>query len=156
VLAINAVVELVWRDETGSTSATVLNTPSSLTVDEIDANATAFASILASLTNAVLVTQRIKYKTAFEVPTPPTSSTPINEGAVFIFATDEVTPMALCFIPAVKDSIMRSSGFGAGFIVDTSLSEVTNFVDACLALPLCSPFADEALALESAYRQSRV
>jgi len=156
VLALDAVVELVWQDETGSTAVTLLHTPSSLTVAEIDADAMALASILASLTDCTLVKSRIKYRNRPEERPVPVSDTPIHEQAVFIFATDDVTPLALIAVPSIKDSIMLTTGFGSGFIVDTSLDDVIAFIDACISLPVCSPFSDEAISLESAYRQSRV
>lgn len=152
----NADVELVWQDETGSTAVTLLHAPSSLTVAEIDADATALASILASLTGAVLVKQRIKYRNRPETRPVPASDTPIHEQAVFIFTTTDDDPKAIVQVPSIKESIMLTTGFGAGYIVDLMLTDVIAFIDAAISLPVCSPFSDGATAIESAYRQSRV
>lgn len=151
-----ATVELVMRDETGSTSALTLFAPVSKTVEEIDAAASAVASILASISGAVLVAQRIKYRNAEETRLIPAGSTPLHERAAFIFETGDFTAYGLITVPSIKDSIMLTDGFGAGYIVDTSLTIVSDFITQVLALPLCSPLGDVAISLVSAYRHSRV
>src|SRR6185369_5933249 len=105
----SAMVELVWQDETGSTAVTQLNIPSSLTVDEIDANATALASILVPLTGATLIKQRIKYTKAPEPLSPASDSTPITRTGAFFFTTGDDTPDAVIIVPAVKDSILDTT-----------------------------------------------
>lgn len=156
MLASDAVVELVWQDETGSTAITLLHAPSSSTVAEIDADATALASILASLTDAVLVRQRIKYHSVRETAVPASGDTPLTQAAVFIFSPGDELPMSVITIHSVKDSIMLSSGFGAGFIVDTANSDVVAFKNAVIDNGISNPFADDLVALVSAYRQSRL
>ena len=151
-----AVVELVWQDETGSTAVTLLHASSSLTVAEIDANVTALASILASLTDAVLVRQRIKYRSVRETAVPASDDTPLTEAAVFVFSPGDDLPMSIITIHSIKNSIMLDSGFGAGFIVDMTNADVIAFRDAVIDNGLSNPFADDLIALVSAYRQSRL
>lgn len=156
MLAPSAVVELVWQDETGSTAITQLNAPSSLTVAEIASDAEAFGAILASLTEAVLVRYRIKYRSVRETAVPASDDTPLTEAAVFIFSPDDNLPYSVITIHSVKDSIMLSSGFGAGYIVDTTNSDVMAFVNAVIDNDISNPFADDLTGLFSAYRQSRL
>lgn len=156
MLSPDAVVELVWQDASGSTAVTLLHASSSLTVTEIDANATALASLLVPLTDATLIKQRIKYVNRPAERPVPASDTPIHEQAIFIFTTFDDLPMAVISIPSIKESIMLTDGFGAGFIVDLSLTAVSEFIDDCISLPLCNPFGAESEVILSAYRLSRV
>jgi len=156
VLAPDAVVELVWQDETGSTAVTLLHAPSSLTVAEIASDAEALGAILASLTDAVLVRQRIKYRSVRETAVPASDDTPLTEAAVFIFSPGDDLPMSVVTIHSIKDSIMLTSGFGAGFIVDPANTDVIAFKNAVIDNGLSNPFGDDLIALVSAYRQSRL
>lgn len=156
MLAPDAVVELVWQDETGSTAVTLLHAPSSLTVAEIASDAEALGAILASLTDAVLVRYRIKYRSVRETAVPATSDTPLTEAAVFVFSPGDELPMSVITVHSIKDSIMLTSGFGAGYIVDTSNTDVIAFKNAVIDNGLSNPFADDLITLVSAYRQSRL
>jgi len=156
VLRPDAIVELVWRDESGSTAVTTLHAPSSLTVTEIDASATAVASILASLTDCVLIGQRIRYKTAFEPLPTLANSTPITRVGSFFFSTEGDASYAIITIPAIKDAILVESGPTAGYAINLANSDVIAFKDAVTSLPFSNPFADAVVALLAAYLQSRV
>lgn len=152
----NAVVELVWRDETGSRAVTQLNAQSSATYAEIDASATALASILASLTDAVLVEQRVRYKSAFETTSLAGGDTPITRTGIFFFSTGSSTPDSLISVPSIKDSILVTDGPMEGVGIDLSNADVIAFGDAVVSNGFSNPFGDVFDSLFAAYLQSRV
>lgn len=151
-----AIVELVWQDETGSTSATTVFAPSSATVSEIDASATALASILLPLSGAVLVAQRIKYQWVPETPVAAADGSPIVRAGAFFFNTGEDTPMELIMVRAVKEAIISTDEPGAGVSIDTGHSDVIAFLDTVIDGIFTNPFADDIVSFEDAYIQSRV
>jgi len=156
VLKPSAVVELVWRDETGSTASTLLSCPSSATVEEIDASATALASILLPLTGAVLVKQRIKYISQTIPRTEPVDSTPIRRSGVFFFSTDDDLPDGMVTVPSLKEGVISATEPDAGVGIDVSNADVVAFVDALLTNGATNPFGDAFASLITAYVQSRV
>lgn len=149
-------VELVWQDETGSTAVTMLHVPSSATVDDIDASATALASILLPLTGCVLIKQRIKYINQTVPRTEPADSTPITRSGVFYFSVDPPSPDGLINVPSIKESVISDVEPFAGVGIDRDNSDVIAFVDAVLAADVTNAFGDAFTALVAAYRQSRV
>ena len=151
-----ATVELVMQDDSGSTSAVTLFAPSSATIADIDASITVVASILASLSGAVLITTRIRYKWVPDSPVPAGGSTPITRTGIFFFSTGSSTPDALISIPAIKDSVIETSGPGAGVRIDLSNADVTAFASAVVDNGFSNPFADVFELLFAAYLQSRV
>jgi len=156
VLRPNAVVELVWQDETGSTASTMLNVTSSSTVEDIDAAATALASIVLPLTGAVLIKQRIKFKNETVPRTDPADSTPIVRSGVFYFSVDPPSPDGLITVPSIKESVISDVEPFAGVGIDRDNSDIIAFVDAVLAAGVTNVFGDAFTALVAAYRQSRV
>lgn len=151
-----AIVELVWQDESGSTASTMLSAPSSATVDNIDAAATAIASIIAPLTGAVLVKIRIKYRAQTVPRTEPVDSTPIARSGVFYFSVDPPSPDGLINVPSIKESVISDVEPFAGVAIDRANSAVISFVDAVLAGGVTNPFGDVFTSLVAAYRQSRL
>jgi len=156
VLKPTAVVELVWQDASGSVAAQTLFAPSSLTVSEIDAMASALASISAPLTGCVLLKQRIKYVVVPDEPNVTSGGAPIVHTGAFFFETTEPLPDGIILVHSVKDSIFQSSGPGAGYIVDSTNSDVIAFIDAVLSANCTNPFGDALTSFFSAYLQSRV
>jgi hypothetical protein len=156
VLRVDAVVELVWQDASGSTAATTLHAPSSLTVAEIDASVTTVASILASLTGCTLVATRIKYRSEPFPPVLLTGGSPITRTGIFFFSTGVSTPDALVSVPGIKDAVIVSSGPGEGVQIDITNSDVVTFANAVVDNGFSNPFADVFVALFAAYVQSRV
>jgi hypothetical protein len=156
VLKPSAIVELVWQDGSGSTAATTLNASSSATVTEIDADATALASILASLTDCVLVGQRIKYISVEETPVSASGSTPITRTGAFFFRTDFDNPIADIFVKAIKDDAIETSGVRAGVGIDITNSDVIAFIDAVIDNGVCNIFGDDIHEFIDAYLQSRL
>lgn len=151
-----AAVELVWQDETGSTSVTTLFAPSSATLADIDAAAMAVASIFAPLTGCVLMKTRIKYKSVPSSPVVAGGSTPITRTGMFFFTTGGDNPDSLVSVPSLKDSVILTTEPFAGIGIDLSNSDVLSFRDAVLSLPFSNPFGDEFVTLIAAYLQSRV
>jgi len=156
VLKPSAKVELVWQDATGSTSATTLWVPSSSTVAEIDADATALASILASLTDAVLVRQRITYISVEETPASASGAAPITRTGSFFFNTPDDGPIADIFVKAIKDDIIETSGVRSGYGIDVTNSDVIAFINAVVDNGVCNVFGDDIHAFIDAYLQSRL
>ena len=151
-----AAVELVWQDETGSTSATTVWASSSSTYDEIDASATALASILASLTGAVLVKQRIKYISVPDEPVIASGGASIKDTGSFFFSVGEDQAIALIVVHAIKDSIILDTGTGAGIVIDDSNIDVIAFIDAVIGSVVANPFGGDVNGFITAYKQSRI
>jgi len=156
VLQVTAIVELVWQDASGSQAVTQLRALSSSTVEEIDAFASAAASILVPLTDCVLVGQRIRYKSAFEPVTLPADGSPITKVAVLFFSPGVDFADAVIAIPAAKDSILVADGPTAGYAVDLTNSDVEAFASAVIDGGVSNPFAEVVTALVAGYLQSRV
>lgn len=152
----NAIVQLIWQDETGSTAATQLSCPSSLTVEEIDASAMALASILLPLTGAVLVKMHIKYVSQTVPRTEPANSTPVRRSGVFFFSVDPPAPDGLIFVPSIKESVISDVEPFAGVAIDRDNADVIAFADALLTNNATNVFGDALTALVAAYLQSRV
>jgi len=152
----SAVVELVWQDETGSTAVTQLSASSSLTVAEIDADATALASILVPLTGATLIKQRIRYVWKPDSPVAAGDSTPIKRTGIFFFSADPPSPDGLISVPAVKDSVLSTIEPFAGYAIDRDNADVIAFAAAVVDNGITNPFGDPFTALVAAYLQSRV
>lgn len=152
----NAVVELVWQDASGSTASTMLNVPSSSTVEDIDAAATAIASIVLPLSGAILIKQRIKFRNEVVPRSEPAGSTPIVRSGVFYFSVDPPSPDGLIFVPSIKESVLSDVEPFAGVGIDRDNSDVIAFVAAVIAGGVTNVFGDAFTALVAAYRQSRV
>lgn len=151
-----ATIELVMRDETGSTSAITLFASASLEYADIDTALTGVVSIFASLSGATLITQRVRYKWVPDVPVTAGGSTPIARTGIFFFSTGSSTPDSLISIPSLKDSVIETTGPGAGVRIDLSNSDVIAFGDEVVANGVSNPFADLFVSLFAAYVQSRV
>ena len=152
----NAVVELVWRDDSGSTATTTINAPSSATVIEIDAAASALASILVPLTGAVLIKQRIKYRFEVVPREGPVDDTPIIRSGAFFFDATPDTPDYVAIVPSIKEEVLIDVGPTAGYEIDSTNTAVIAFVAALLGNAATNPFGDALSMLVAAYRQSRV
>lgn len=152
----SAIVELIWQDGSGSTAATTVHALSSSTVTDIDASATALASILASITDAVLIGQRIKYTSVVETPASASGSTPITRTGSFFFRTDFDNPIADIFAKAIKDDAIETSGVREGVGIDITNSDVTAFIDAVIDNGVCNIFGDDIHEFIDAYLQSRL
>jgi len=156
VLKPSAVVELVWQDASGSTSAVTMHAPSSATVDDIDASASALASIIVPLTGATLIRQRIRYISVPDEPVSASGGASILRTGVFFFDTDDDAPLAVSLVKAIKDSLIVDNGFGDGVLIDTEDSDVIAFVNAVIDGGYTNVFGDDIVGLATAYLQSRL
>jgi len=156
VLKPTAVVELVWQDASGSTSATTIHAPASATVIEIDATASALASILVPLTGCVLIKQRIRYIWVPDEPVVASGGASILRAGSFFFKTEDDGPIALIVVRAIKDAVLVDSGPTEGYAIDTDNSDVISFEDAVIDGMVTNVFGDDAIELITAYLQSRV
>lgn len=156
MLRSNAVVELVWQDETGSRASTMLNVPSSSTYEDIDAAATALASILVPLSGAILMEQRVKYRSEVNPRVEPENSTPISSSGAFYFSVDPPSPDGLITVPSITEGVISGTEPFAGVAIDVGNSDVVAFVASVIAAGITNPFGDAFTSLVAAYRQSRV
>jgi len=156
VLRPSATVELLWQDETGSTASMTLSIPSSLTYDEIAADAEALAALVVPLTGAALTGIRVRYRSALGTLIPADDSTPITRVGAFYFDTQPDEPDTIITVPAIKDSIILVDEPMAGVGIDRQNPDVEAFVTAVIGSNLSNPFGDVITALIAAYRVSRV
>lgn len=151
-----ATIELVYMDETGSTSAVVLNVPSSSSIATMDAEASALASLIAPITDCVLVKIRYCYRSQFVASAIDAGSNPIRVNGVFYFSTGDSTPLGFVTVPAIKDALLETTGTGAGVLIDTANEDVMSFIVELIDLDASNVFGDVFTSLATAYRQSRV
>jgi hypothetical protein len=150
------VIELILMDERGSTSAVVVNIPSSTPISEADASALALASVVAPMSDAVLVRYRVSWRVVADEPGIAENGAAIKNAGVFIYRNFTDTDYTIVSIPAIKDSLVLSTGFTAGVGIDTSADEVFELGEQLLDMNACNPFGEFVWALKSAYKQSRV
>ena len=151
-----AVIELVWQDRSGSTAITSISAPSSSSVEDIDASASALASILMPLTGCTLIKQRIVYKWVPDEPVVASGGTSIRDTGSFFFSTGEDTAIALIVVRAIKDEFIIETGPGAGIVIDETISDVAAFIDTVIDGIIANVFGDSVEAFITAYKQSRV
>lgn len=151
-----ATIELVYRDETGSTSAVVTNVPVSSSIASLDAVATALASLIAPITDAVLIKVRYSFRAVFEYDISEAGSNPIVFAGLFLFSTTTPSPDDVIIIHGIKDDILLDTGVTADYGVDLTDSRVIAFLDAIIDLGASNPFGDAITDIAAAYRVSRV
>ncbi len=151
-----ATIELVYIDETGSTSAVVVNVPASTSIATMDAQATALASLIAPMTDATLIKIRYSYRTVYQVNIADAGSNPLTVNGVFIFSDFDFNTAGLISIPGLKSSLIATDGNGAEVLIDITSDEVIDFIEQLIAMDATNPMGILLLHLEAAYRQSRV
>lgn len=151
-----AMIELVYMDETGSTSAVVVNVPSTSSIAVIDAQATALASLIAPMTDATLIKMRYSYRVKYQANISDAGSNPIVVAGAFFFNTSDDIPMALVIVPSIKSSLFVHIGPTSEYGIDLTNSDVIAFIDALIADNATNPFGDVITSISAAYRQSRV
>lgn len=150
------VVELQYLDETGSRGTTSVTFPLDTTYAVLDAQATALASFIAPLTGCTLIRQRIIIKDVTEPKPTPDVGSSITRCGVFIFSDASDENVVLVQVPGILNDVLVDDGPGAGVLIDTDDSRVTDFVVAYIASIMVNPFNVECSDLDAAYRQSRV
>lgn len=143
-------------DETGSTAAVNLHCEPGSTVEEIDAAATALASIVLSITGCVLVRQRIIYRLVIDVPTPAAIGSSIKRCGVFFWLCGDEGEPAVTSLPGIVSDVLVTEGASAGIEIDLSNADVSAFIAEMLFQGTTNPFGDAITAIVTAYRQSRV
>jgi len=156
VLKPTATIELVYMDETGSTSAVVVNVPSSSSIATMDAAASALASLIAPMTDCALIKIRHSYRTLFEVNISDAGSSPLVVAGMFFFEDFEGSHIGVVSVPALKSSLIETTGNGAGVLIDLSNEDVDAFIAGMIANDACTPQGDFFFRIKAAYRQSRV
>jgi hypothetical protein len=151
-----AKIELVLMDDTGSTSAVIVNVPSGSTVETCDASAIALASLVAPMSDAVMVRYRVSWRNQVEAPGVAGSGAAIQHAGVFIFEDTALGSLGLVNVPAIKEDLLVSSEPGAGVLIDQADSRVMALVTDLFTIEASNIFGDVFDALVAAYRQSRV
>lgn len=151
-----ATIELVYRDETGSTGAVIVNIPSSSSIETGDAAATALASLIAPMTDCSFIKYRVSWRFQTDAPGIAESGTAIVNTGVFFFEDFDGDNIGLITVPGIKDSLIETTGAGAGVSIDTELEAVIDFKEQVIAMDGCDPFGNLFFRIAAAYRQSRV
>jgi len=134
---------------------TTLYLSSESTVEMLFDAANAVLGSISALTDAVLISIRVKYKSAPYDPVS-VSGSPITDTGVFFFTTGPSTPDDAIVIHAIDSAILKTDGPTAGYGIDLENSDVIAFANAVLSLPFSNRFGDAFDALFAAYKQSRV
>lgn len=130
--------------------------PLGTSYDDMDAGASALASIIAPITGCVLIRQRIIYK-AVAVPKPATlDSSPVKRRGVFIFRDGSGGAQALVEVPGILESTLSTDEPGAGVLIDLSNADIAAVVSSIEAGIWVTPFGEDIVSIVTAYRQSRV
>ena len=149
-------IELILMDSTGSTAVVSIHCDAGSTVEEIDAAASALASIVLSITGCVLVRQRIQYKFVVDIPTSAAIGSSIKRCGVFIFEDASGDNQELVQLPGIISDVLHTSGPGTGILIELFDSRVVAFLEALSDAGDVNPFAVECGSIVTAYRQSRV
>lgn len=156
VLSPTVTVELIWRDETGSQAATTFHAPTSTPIAEIDASASAVASILLSMTGCALMGQRIKYRRYPSAPAIAAADSPITNCGVLYMGGSLGLVMGLIEIPSLKPSVLLDTTCAAGLAIDTTNSDIQALVSAIVDNGITNVFGVPYTSLIAAYQQKRV
>jgi hypothetical protein len=149
------VLELQYVDASSTKGALTVKYPLGTTVAFMDAQATALASLIAPITGAVLIRQRIIYKAKVRPLDTPDEGTSIVRCGLFVFSCDIDNPNAIITVPALLDSLLVTSGPTAGYEIDETNSDVETLVTLIEDDIWCNPFADDIVQLEAGYIVSR-
>jgi hypothetical protein len=125
-------------------------------VAEADAFLSGGVSAFLALTGCTLVATRLVYKVEVDLPGPAADGSTIKRAGVFIFACTDDVHQALIEVPGILDEVLSTEEPGAGVLIDTTLSSVSDYLSALFDVPVTDPFANDIASLVAAYRQSRV
>jgi hypothetical protein len=150
------ILELQYLDASGSKGTVLMKAPVGTSYEDMDVSATALASIIAPLTGAVLMRQRIIYKSVVDPRVAADDSSPIEHAGVFYFASDDDEHQTLVKVPSFLEELYVTTEPGNGVLIDQSNGYVSSFIAAALETPICDPFGNLMGHIVSAFRQSRV
>jgi len=151
-----ALIELVWRDETGTTAETVLHISSALDHHVIADAAEAVSAIMAPLTGAVLVRYRIKYQWLPDERLAPAGDTRITSCGMFFFSAGPSAIDGAIVVHSLKPDVLAVDGPLAGVGINLADSRVIDLASAVIDNGITNQFADVYVSLFAAYMQSRV
>jgi hypothetical protein len=132
-----------------------MRAPLGTTYDEMDAGASALASILAPLTGAVLIRQRIIFKSVAVPQDVADVGSSIKRRGVFYFASDDDMSVTLVEVPGILEEMILTTGNGAGVLIDLSNGYISTLIATIIETPICDPFGVLMGHILAAYRQSR-
>jgi hypothetical protein len=121
-----------------------------------EAQANNLASAVLALSGAILVKMRIVYKADLKDASLVADAPTIKQTGVFIFSTEDDNPYAVVEVPGLKDSVLVTTGPGAGVDIDTGNPDAADFIAIVEDGIYCSPFGDDIATIVTAYLQSRV
>ena len=145
----------MYTDASGSNGALVVKVPSTRTVAAADVNASALASVVASLTSCNLLRQRITYTVVQSPPLTAAAGSSLKRQGAFFFSVDPPSPDGIVLIPGINDAILQTVGPCAGYCIDRSNADVITFAASLIDNGVCNPFGDAYTALIGGYLQSR-
>lgn len=151
-----ATIELVLMDESGSTSAVVVNVPSGTTLAIADASALTLASVVLPMTDCVMVKYRIAWRFQYEDNALPESGAGIAQCGVLIFEGDGGVTAGLVAIPSLKDEKLVTTGTGAGVLIELTDTDVLAMIAGILDAECSNALGVQFVDLQTAYLQSRV
>lgn len=150
------IIELQYQDNTGRKAAFQMHCRPDTTYSSADASATALASVVASITGATLVRQRIIFKAVATPKETAAEGSSVKRQGVFFFEGVDELFQGLIGVPAFDEDKYRQDEPGAGVLVNLEDSYVIAFIEAYLSLEWTNRFGVVMHRLITAYRQSRV
>jgi hypothetical protein len=149
------ILELQYLDASGSKGTVLMRAPLGTTYAEMDDGAMALSSIIAPLTNAVLIRQRIIFKSVAVPQDVADVGSSIKRRGVFYFASDDDNSVTLVEVPGILDEMIETTGNGAGVLIDQSNGYISSLIATIIETPICDPFGVQMGHILAAYRQSR-
>jgi len=121
----------------------------------MDAEASAFASLIAPLTGCALIRQRVIYKAVADPRDAPDTGSAIKSQGVFIMTTSDATPLELFAVPGILEEVLSDVEPVAGYAIDPDNAAIIAFIAVLVSGGFTNPFGDAITALDAGYRQSR-
>jgi len=133
-----------------------MKAPLGTTYAVLDASATALASIIAPLTSATLIRQRIIFKSVAVPRDAAEIGSLIKRRGVFYFASDSDEFVTLVEVPGISEDMLVTEGNGAGVLIDLTNGYISSLIATIIETPITDPFGNIMGHILAAYRQSRV
>ena len=96
-------IDLIMMDSKGSTGAVTVHIPASSTIAIGDAVASALASLVAPMSDAVLIKYRISWRNGTDALSVAETGAAIKNAGVFVLCSDSSPQLAVLNIPGIKE-----------------------------------------------------
>jgi hypothetical protein len=148
-------IRLLVRDGSGSRSYLEFNIPAGITPSAGHAAAASMRAALAGLTGCAFYQQQVEYGLVEMTPATPGGSQPASTAGVLVFSTTEPQQYAIVVIPAIKPSLIKTTGDGAGVQLDTAAPAIVALVAELTGGAWRNKFGYTLAALDAAFVQIR-